>query len=265
MRVLRSRKSRFGLLFLLTVVTMFYIRTQWVREVRVAAQRSIPPEGIVPAIDTGGKVPGDPANAVEDMLKIRTMMDVYKSRHGRMPRRTGEVFTDALDNFQSYGFSSSEEASVVFTNPDARYADFDVARKNPKYYLAYVIDEHRPDGTKVGDNKVPGTRDILLFTDLYFHENVRHYKNTRSSENPVGFYMVMWDDGKIEQIPYDKRLMVPLPAQGTRRTWKLGFRGQAGVPANAEDYDKHYKQLGWKKAPRGVVGGKGFTFDSRRP
>ncbi len=78
--------------------------------------------------------------------------------------------------------------------------------------------------------------------------------------NPVGFYVVLWDDGSVEKIPYYQRLYVPKP----NSEWVMAFPGQAGLPKNTLTYDQFYTQvIRFKESPRGSVGGKGVNYKTQ--
>jgi hypothetical protein len=81
-----------------------------------------------------------------------------------------------------------------------------------------------------------GSREVLAYTSLYYHEQIRRFNGVKDTIDPVGFYIVVWNDGTVEKMPYDQVLYVKDPQTG--RMYK-GFTGQAGT-ANAETFDQHY-------------------------
>lgn len=166
---------------------------------------------------------------------------------------------------QSYGFSDAREASFVLHNPDSKYADAEPARRFPKTFVPYYIPKTRPDGSAIGDPKPTGTRDVLVLTRLYYHENRRVFSGHRSTSNPVGFYIVLWDNGQVEKVSYDQVLYVPQGSYVPRgsSSFTNAFPGQAGVPKNFLSYDSFYKRFGYKQGPRGVAGGKGESYNGQ--
>lgn len=238
MELLRSRKARFGLLCLLTILTLLRFKTQWAPPIDASSADYFPPEGKVTEIDTGGKVPGNPANAVADMRQIRVFIDIYKKSNGHFPEHIMALYKHMSDNSAQYGISDIRDARYAFMNPDSRYSDDNDAREHPDGVIPYQTYSKRPDGTLVGSPKAAGKRDILVFTPLYRHENIRRFKTGVDKTNPAGFFVVMWDDGSIENIPYNKRLYVPVD----RNTWSFALPGQAGVPASALTYDRFNRQ-----------------------
>ncbi len=257
----KSRAIRIVLLVTGLTLVGYHIRQRVWATSQPQVHEIFPPGGRVMGIDTGGKVPGDPQNAVEDMHLIRKLIEIYKERHNRLPKGIGEIVMDIRENAQPYGFSDFMEARAKLSNPDNRFADWGIARKIPEGSILYYLSDKRPDGSMVGTIKAPGTRDVVVYTDIYKHYNTRHFKGERSTSNPVGFFVVLWDDDKVEKISYDRQLFVP---RGKGR-FTLAFPGQAGVPANALSYDEFYRLSGWKKGPRGEEGGKGQSFNGKLP
>ena len=263
MTLLRSRGFRLSALCVLVALTFFQIKRQWGQEAQASKDQSIPLEGKVIEIDTGGQVPGNSAKTIEDMKRIHAFVGIYRAKHGSNPNTCSVLMEDIGKRPSDYGMKSWREAESIFLNPDTRYSDMGSMRENPNSSYPYAIYTSRLDGTPYSGPKAPGTRDISVMTDLYVHSNVRHFRGSRSTSNPVGFYLVVWDDGQAEKIPYDKVLHVPLPDQGDGpKRYLFALPGQAGVPAGALSYDEIYKEIGWKKAPRGEAGAKGSAFDT---
>lgn len=94
----------------------------------------------------------------------------------------------------------------------------------------------RPDGTRIGTAKRPGTRDVLAYTNA-FVENWRFPEGWRR----VGDYLVLWDDGNVTRVPVAMMVRVPQfdpiaatpPGTETPPTLQIAFLGQAGVPTKA--------------------------------
>ena len=215
------------------------------------------PVGGLPDNDTGGKIPGDPNNAIADMQQFYRLAQIYRSRKGTYP---GDgLFLDIHRNPSAYGVSSLEDVEQYFINPDDKFSDSAYERKNVGKVCTYMWTNKRPDGTNVGSSKPQGKRDVLCYTSAYVHENIRTFRGQRTTVNPVGFYLVLWDDGQVQSIPYDQKFFVPLG----KGEFAEAFPGQAGVPANALNYDEYHRLSGWKKGPRGSEGGKGQSFNGK--
>jgi hypothetical protein len=106
--------------------------------------------------------------------------------------------------------------------------------------VPYYISNTRPDGTLIGSpTKFPG-RDVLIFTDLYVHQNNEMVTSKWGKMHPVGFYIVVWDNGEIQRIPYDQSLKMRMPDNA--KAWLTVFPGQAGVDSTAIPYRKYYRQ-----------------------
>lgn len=220
-------------------------------------------EGVVADIDTGGTIPGDPNNAIEDMKVIYRLIGIYRQKHQNYPN-CDELLKDIRASLKEYGFDTYEEAWQFFINPDSKYSDSSYDRKYPDKVVPYILLDKRLDGSPIGSPTAPGTKDVLISTSLYTHRNIRHYPGPRSTENPVGFWIVMWADGEIQKVPYDQILYAPKgrepdEPQG-RKSHAFVFPGQAGLPANTKTYDQYYQGLGAKRGPRGKAGAKGKSY-----
>ncbi len=222
----------------------------------------IPNDGYVEN-DTNGRVPGNPANGRRTLLKLSGFYNTYKRLHGSFPNSFGDMFTDLMKTPKSYGVTGLSDMDKAIANPDVKYSDDPQERTGRM--IAFGSDTLRPDKTAKFSTKQPGTKDVLAYTSTYVHQNNRQFAGARSTLNPVGFYQVLWDDGTVENVPYDKILYVPDPANAgrNRKEYAMAFPGQAGVPTNAMTYDEYYKSAGWENAPRGVEGGKGLSYSGQ--
>jgi hypothetical protein len=233
MTFLQSRSFRVGLLGALLLAVFLQVS-------RHGTQQNVTlPE---PEWDTHGQVPGDPNNAVRDLKVIYNALNVYHTQFGSYP--TSElVLMEAMSKYPTrYGIRNPQEATDMLMNPDSIYSDWDFIRKNTKESIAYQIPSVRYDGKPIGSSKLPGTRDVLSWTDLYVHNNFVT-KNGVTTENPVGYYVLLWDDGSIQQVPQDQVLLVP----AKNGDLLYGFPGQAGLPANAMTRKQLYASIKTKK------------------
>ena len=262
MKILNNRLVRSLALLSLLALIGFNVWTRRAGSQTPNVQaRVIPPEGVTDN-DTGGKVPGNPANAEEDFMKIFAAVQNYRDQHSGQYPNNGQITASLLDNrkFRTLDEAKAavKESQEVFINPDNKYSDVSSTRKNPNNASDYNIYTQRPDGTPLGDPP-PGKKDVIAMTGLYVHQNIRQFKGERSQSNPVGFYVVLWHDGTIQKIAYDQVLYAPKGGGD----FATAFPGQAGVPANALTYDEFYRTAGWKKGPRGSEGGKGQSFNGK--
>jgi hypothetical protein len=87
-----------------------------------------------------------------------------------------------------------------------------------------------------------GTRDALAYTATYYHHNYPIREEKQTLANPVGFYLVLWDNGEIEKVPYDQVLYVfekpDVEEQGVT-TFPV-FPRQASVPYNSLIYEEFW-------------------------
>lgn len=200
--------------------------------------------------NTRGRVPGNPENAVQDLKRLFQVLQTYRERHGgAFPFDSSALNKELIDNFASYDFKSAHEAFSFRLNPDARYADDMVARANPEQTLAYKIFFKRPDGAAFGTPKLPGAKDLLSYTGIYYHRNLHKAADGTPMANPVGYYVVLWDDGTVEKVPYDLMYFVPRASNSL----VLAFHGQSALPWNCLTYDEFYTQYGgpFDLPPRG--------------
>jgi hypothetical protein len=188
--------------------------------------------------DTEGKVLGNPDNALSDFRALYPVFQIYQRRHsGRYPQDLWALLGDARKNPVEYpGFSVD-----LMTNPDS-----DLSRpRRPEFQasigIPYVYEPLRPNGTAVGGPKKPGTRDVLLYTGLYYRRNFHR----GGPMKPVGWWIVLWDDGKAEKLPFDKVLF--LVRTDGKKT--IGFPGQAGMVAKAKPYWDFYQNHKVERPP----------------
>lgn len=210
--------------------------------------------------DTRGRVPGDAINGIEDLSRLSKVFATYRSRHeGKYPSTSSDFDEEVKQSPKEYGFATAYEAMSFQLNPDSRYADNIVARRMPEKVIPYIMLFQRPDGNLNDAPKMPITRGLLAMTDLYYHRNFRIIPGlTHSVLNPVGFYLALWDDGKVEKVPYD----LALRAYKGEKRYQIAFTGQAGVSWNCVTYDEQYTQMPgpFQVPPRGKPVPEGETL-----
>jgi hypothetical protein len=114
----------------------------------------------------------------------------------------------------------------------------------------------RPDGMPAGGAKQPGKKNLLAYTEIYNYRNNRYPNNKPSTSNPVGYYVLLWDDGTITQVPYNQIILV----RTGKNTFSEAFPGQADVPSDTINYDQFYQASGSRRGPRGKEGAKGKSY-----
>jgi hypothetical protein len=176
-----------------------------------------------------------------DARTLYTQVKVYRSLHGgNYPPSSVAFFVDRLNNYKRYGCRSFSEATTPFgVNPDMAYSDVPAFRQKWTVIDPFVTPLMRPDGSAKNGRKSPGTRDVVAYTGMYFHLNLRHYNGFKDTINPQGFYVVVWDDGAVEKVPYANVLWVRHPGQ---QSYALAFKGEAGVPSDAISFEQLYSK-----------------------
>lgn len=203
-------------------------------------------------------VPGNPVRGIQGLQCLYGLIQTYRNAHGGAYPHGLPL--DLARHPQDYGLADQGFAanlravSRLLSNPDTQFSDFAPAASPSarqvyaRTSIPYFILPKRPDGASMGDPKPAGTRDVLAWTDIYVHRNIRDSKVV----NPLGFYLVLWDDGVVEKVPYNRILSVPqgpiarelesgisyAQAFHTPGQYTSGFRGQAGVPSYAVTYDE---------------------------
>lgn len=248
---MRSTDRRgFRALLLISVIAAILFGVFWFRSpsgVRLAEARetagtpdTIPPEGYC-FNDTKGEVPGNPERAVRAMELLYQKMLVYKRLHGRFPNNDirPRLAEDMMKNTQEYGLDNPRQASLLFRNPDMKNADLYRTFPEPVAVDPFLRPGKRPDGKPVGAPKPAGTRDVLAFSNIYFFRNECVFPDHRITRNPVGFYLVLWEDGQVEKVPHDQvRYTYPQPGP-----FAECFPGQAGVPMQTFAYVDYIQQV----------------------
>jgi len=207
--------------------------------------------------DTHGRVPGDPQNGVNGLKRMYQLILEYRRKNGgRYPTDEKALFLNIIRSPQAYGFRDIKDFLAKMNNPDSRFSDSEGLRRAPGA-IPYSFSITRFDGTKIGTPKAAGTRDVLGQTGLYYHQNEVIYPSRPFTMKPVGFYEVLWDDGSVEKIPYDKTLQVPVndpTVSQTRKKYhlspgtpvlstRLGFPGQAGLPPGTLSFKDFYTKF----------------------
>ena len=172
---------------------------------------------------------------------------------------------EARANPKAYGFADVYALNAALSNPDNRFADDESVRASPNS-LSNSAPTVRADGTSIFGPKSTGTRDVIAAMETYLHKNQRDFPNERTTLNPSGFYQVLWDDGSVENIPYDNVFYAYLhDATGARtKSFFITFHGQAGVPADAIDYDTYWREkMHWPIPPHATTGGKGTSYNGQ--
>lgn len=234
------RRNRLAVRIALITVLMLAAGLQYVRSHRVRPTGRISSASLSEEMPhSGPKVPGNPARALRDGVRFFGILQAYRDSHGGRWPQSKELADELVRNPRRYGFPDVISAHRAFANPDFRYSDDAFVRSLPEGAFPWLVHSTRPDGSPIGSPARVGTRDVLATCSLYAHMNVRHLPGSDSTTiDPVGFYIVVWEDGLVEKVPLTETLMAAGP--GGRQ---VAFKGQAGVPTSADTFAKYYANV----------------------
>ena len=189
-----------------------------------------------------GIVLGSPESAVSSLKKIYGLLKkfLYKN-NGIYPTTPTSLAGDLMKYPEYYGFDSYQESLPIFLNPDTIYIGAD-----PAVRIAYSLNIGRPDGKLLGSPKDKGSKDLWALTRIYYQVNRGRVKN-----NPVGFYIALWEDGIVEKIPYDVSIAIS-DANETALIQPF-FYGQSGIRKEAVSYEESFF---WRPFDKSVLIGK---------
>lgn len=159
-------------------------------------------------------------------------MELYKSRKGAYPNRETALLDDMEENPVAYGYKSGldgiKEMRERNRTPDMQYADSHFSTPHGVISTPFYMIQKRPDGTKNGTPHPVGTRDVLAYSDIYYFRDWCIKADGTSTQNPTGFYVVLWEGGEVTKVPFDQvRFAYPQRAGAPSEC----FPRQAGIPA----------------------------------
>ena len=193
--------------------------------------------GLLNLVDaSANKVPGDPSQGVAMAERVYNDLRVYRERHqSQLPPDGSALSKDRTQNLKAYGYPDFMAALRAYCNPDSRYADDPVARRDPAATETFLLTKRRMDGSAIGSSEQAGTRDVLAYSDTYYHENIRHHGTKGDTISPIGFYIVVWDDGEVQEVSFDRTSYVKQPDG-----FMVAFPGQAGLPTDAIPFKTYW-------------------------
>lgn len=237
---LSNRAVRVGLVLLLLLLIGTQIHYNYSRHqalINVSSSNDNPLD--MSEINTNGKVPGEPTKGFAEAKLVYKDIQAYRDRHeGQFPPNGSALLDDRAEHHDAYGYPTLLSAIRAYCNPDARYADDPILRRSPSSAETFIILKHRPDGGEIGSNKPTETRDALAYSDLYYHENIHHHGTKGDTISPVGIFIVVWDDGQVQPIPF-QRISYVRQADG----FVPVFPGEAGVPSDAVPFKTFYSHI----------------------
>lgn len=143
-------------------------------------------------------------------------------------------------NLDIFGFKNRMAVDLSFRNHDTIFAD-ESYKEDPEVIIPpFVICDTRPDGTKIESSMPSEKRNVLAFSKIYFYHDSTVFPDGKTTQNPTGFYLVLWEDGEVTKVPHDKVRFVHPQRTGS---YAECFPGQEGIPANMYTNAER-----WKKA-----------------
>ncbi len=191
----------------------------------------------VPPAPIPGITPAGTAAATARLHQLYGFIQTFRKRNdGTFPLwNTDELVDDMTGHPADYHLPDTKapnynQAAQYLTSPDSRFMTGGTLPSGaalPSFIVCFLYDK-RPDGTSVGTAKAAGTRDVFAFTNLYVRDH---------PDGTLGFYLVLWDDGTVSQVPAARARLVPeydtddTATDEARKFWKQpAFPGQAGLP-----------------------------------
>jgi len=140
-----------------------------------------------------------------------------------------------------------------------------MTHNKPEGIFACGFLNSRPDGTPLGGATKAGEKEAIAMSLLYVYRNIRNFPGERTTMNPAGVYLVLWNDGTTSRVPYDQVRYVVERTGGANNEARVtyAFPGQAGVPDTAMSYDDYYRKEMHANPPHGKEGGPGVPLASK--
>jgi len=192
-------------------------------------------------------------NGIEGLKAIYDYVADYRLANGGIYPKN----MDQLLDFMEKKWSSDEyqQSVMKLENPDVMWADYNPTHR--KNIIDYALKSTRINGSPVGSVKLAGTKDIIATTSLYVHSNPEaKLSDDDDFTVPNGHYLVLWDNGTIDKVPFDEILYAIV---GDRAY--TAYYEQAGVPTdNLLTYEEYINAgASPKSLPIGkpIIRGKG--------
>ncbi|GEM_PF-2121864 len=153
-----------------------------------------------------------------DFRKLYRAIDAYVTAKGTLPDDPRSLIPFTQD--WPVGRRITEEA--LYT-PDYRKSDV-YSPKDEKFNYLWAYRSPRADGTAKPPRPPSGERDVWLYTETYVRERKRVFRDGSSVTHPKGRYVVLWSDGTVEKVGFDRLVTAPSGASGEA----YFFKGEAG-------------------------------------
>jgi hypothetical protein len=182
------------------------------------------------------KVYGNPQNGRNVLLNIFRDFQTYRKAHnGEYPFPAQDFTSIVLASPKVYGYDNWDAVWKARISPDNIYDGRLPFRKYATKIATDFTLGKRANGSQLGGTKQTGTEDVLAYVSTYNRENPPVAGGKRSLANPVGYYLVLWDNGNIEEVPYDKAFFT---ISSSSENFLIVFPQQAGVPATTLTYEE---------------------------
>jgi len=182
------------------------------------------------------KVYGNPQNGRNVLLNIFRDFQTYRKAHnGEYPFPAQDFTSIVLASPKVYGYDNWDAVWKARISPDNIYDGRLPFRKYATKIATDFTLGKRANGSQLGGTKQIGTEDVLAYVSTYNRENPPVAGGKRSLANPVGYYLVLWDNGSIEEVPYDKAFFT---ISSSSENFLTVFPQQAGVPSNTLTYEE---------------------------
>lgn len=180
------------------------------------------------------KILGNPENGRKILLSTFKDFQTYRQNNaGSYPPPNVSLMSAVQANPILYGYKDWYAVGNARISPDNIYdGRLTFRRYATKIATAFTLSK-RVDGSLLGQIKTAGTKDVLSYINTYYWENPATLGNKRASDNPIGFYLVLWDDGVVKEVPYDKVFYSFSPEE-----YFVVFPNQAGVPSTTVTYEE---------------------------
>lgn len=199
--------------------------------------RVIPLNGLLVNSNGLENLKGD---AEDDFQRLHRALSSYAKEYGKLPDDPRWL----IEFTSSWPPEHRVEANTFGTDDYAASDTYSKADEGFNYSWAYR--SPRANGQPKPARATADQRDVWVYTDVYVRSRRRVFRDGSFVTDPAGSYLVLWSDGKVERVPLEERVLVSLGGRG--KTYF--FRGETGVPSNAESAGEANPQEGsWWPAP----------------
>jgi hypothetical protein len=140
--------------------------------------------------------------AAEDFEVLNKAMQAYTKKFGKFPDTM-----DALEEFSKDWPENERVTAETYRGEDYELTDDYIPSPEGSNYRWHFL-ASRVDGSKRPVFPRNGERDVWFSTDEFVRSGRTVYRDGSMVEKPEGFYLVMWSDGLVEEVPLSKLVYV---------------------------------------------------------